>query len=278
VWLSREVLRAGVVLVGVRLDWVLLARAGVAPIVIAVTAVVVGMALFAALRRFLGVPHRLGALLAIGSSVCGAAAITAARPVVGASDDEANVGIAIVSVLGALASVALVVGHALGWISQDVYGLVAGGSLHEVAHVMAAGTAVPSVLPLATVTKLARVALLPIALIALPWMLRGESRGERAAFRMPGLVIGFLLVSIGATVLAHIGSSLDSFVAAWRTISRSVSFVATMMLASSMVAIGALVDWSSLRRSGSKPILMALVGAVLLGAIVFGAALLWGRR
>ena len=57
VWLSREVLRAGVVLVGVRLDWLLLARAGVAPLVVAIAAVTVGMVVtFVVLGRFVGVP------------------------------------------------------------------------------------------------------------------------------------------------------------------------------------------------------------------------------
>lgn len=275
VWLSREVLRAGVVLTGVRLDWVLLARAGAAPIVVATTAVVVGLGLFAMLQRLLGVPPRLGALLAIGSSVCGAAAITAARPVVGATDEEGNVGIAIVSVLGAVASVALVVGHALGWISEDGYGLLAGGALHEVAHVMAAGTAVPAALGVATVTKLARVALLPVALLALPWTMRGQAKGERAPFRMPGLVVGFLLVSIGATLLGHAGAVLPGLAAAWTGIARTITFIATMMLASSMVAIGALVDWPALRRAGSRPMIMAVLGAVLLGTLIFGVASIW---
>jgi uncharacterized membrane protein YadS len=61
-------------------------------------------------------------------------------------------------------------------------------------------------------------------------------------------------------------------------LNKSVSLFATLMLASSMVAIGALVDWRSLRQSGSKPILMAFVGALLLGAVVFGVASLWGTR
>jgi uncharacterized integral membrane protein (TIGR00698 family) len=270
-WLSREVLRAGVVLVGVRLDWVLLARAGAGPLVIAATAVVVGLVLFGVLLRVLGVPRRLGALLAIGSSVCGAAAITAARPVVGAADEEANVGIAIVSVLGALASVGLVLAHGAGWLSEPTYGLVAGGALHEVAHVMAAATAAPAAVGVATVTKLARVALLPVALIATPWIAGRETRGERARFRVPPLVLWFLVASVVSTLLGHAlpPSAADS----WALMTRAVSQLATILLASSMVGIGALVDWASLRRAGMRPLIMAVVGALLLGSVVVGVAM-----
>jgi uncharacterized integral membrane protein (TIGR00698 family) len=260
-WLSRDVLRAGVVLVGARLDWIALAGAGARPLAVALTAVAVGLVMFATLRRLFGVPHRLGALLAVGSSVCGAAAITAARPVVGANDDEANVGIAIVSILGAIAAVALVIAHAIGAVSDASYGLVAGGSLHEVAHVMAAGTAAPAALPIATVTKLARVALLPVALVVLPYLVRGD-RGTRVPFRFPPLVVGFLAASALATVLAHAGMP------GWPEASQAIALVASLMLASAMVAIGALVDWSKLRRSGAKPLAMAIVGGILLAAVV----------
>lgn len=167
-------------------------------------------------------------------------------------------------------------GHALGWISEDVYGLVAGGALHEVAHVMAAGAAVPAALGVATVTKLARVALLPVALVALPWMMRGQAKGERVPFRMPGLVIGFLLVSVGSTLLGHAGAALPALAAAWSGIARTTTFIATLMLASSMVAIGALVDWPALRRAGSKPMIMAVLGAVLLSTLIFAVASIWG--
>jgi len=273
VWMSREVLRAGVILVGVRLDWVLLARAGAGPLVIALTAVVVGLGMFAVLLKLLGVPRRLGSLLAIGSSVCGAAAITAARPVVGASDEETNVSIAIVSVLGALASLIMVVAHGMGFLSETTYALVAGGALHEVAHVMAAATAAPSVLPLATVTKLARVALLPVALLAMPWFAGAESGGQRARFRLPPLVIWFLAASALATLLSHALPSAAQGI--WAATSHFIGWVATILLASSMVAIGALVDWQALRRAGARPIAMAMIGAVLLFGVILMVALRW---
>lgn len=272
IWLSREVLRAGVILVGVRLDWVLLARAGAGPMLVAITAVGVGLALFAVLLRVLGVPRRLGVLLAIGSSVCGAAAITAARPVVGASDEEANVGIAIVSVLGAVASLGLVVAHGAGWLGDGTYGLVAGGALHEVAHVMAAATAAPAALGVATVTKLARVALLPAALIAMPWMAGRDARGKRAPFRIPPLVVWFLVASVVATLLGHAGLPQPA-AQAWTLAVEVIGRIATLLLASSMVAIGALVEWASLRRAGARPLVMAVVGALLLGGVVLAVAL-----
>src|SRR5262249_30480435 len=46
-WLSRDVLRAGVVLVGARLDWIALTGAGARPIAVALTAVGAGLVMFA---------------------------------------------------------------------------------------------------------------------------------------------------------------------------------------------------------------------------------------
>ncbi len=269
VYVSREVLRAGVVLTAVRLDWVLLARAGAGPIVVAVSAVVIGLVTFAGLLRLLGVPPRLGALLAVGTSVCGAAAITAARPVVDASDEDAHSGIAIISVLGALASLLLVVARGLGWIPSALYGLVAGGSLHEVAHVMAAGTADPSAVDIATVTKLARVALLPVALIVLPLVAPRVGKAERTKFKIPPLVVWFVAVSIIATIAGH---STD----AWKPVARHLGTLATWMLAASMVAIGALVDWKTMRKAGRATLVAGVAGSLILAAGVAGVAAEFG--
>lgn len=274
-WLSREVLRFAVVLTAVRLDGVLLAKAGAGPIVVAVTSIVTGFLVFAVLLRVAGVPTQVGSLLAIGTSVCGAAAITAARPVLKPSDEEAHVSIAIVSVLGAAFSVGLIVALSLGWIPLEVYGLLAGGALHEVAHVMAAATAAPSVVQIATVTKLARVALLPVALLATPWVAPKQGVAfRRAPFRIPGMVIGFFLVSIVATILNQAAAG-TTYQPAWQSAVRFVVQAATLLMGASMAAIGVLVDWKSLRRAGARTIVVAIVGALLLGAAVYGAASFW---
>jgi uncharacterized integral membrane protein (TIGR00698 family) len=273
-WLSREVLRFGVVLTAVRLDGVLLAKAGVGPVVVAVTSIVVGLLTFAVLLRVLGVPAQLGALLAIGTSVCGAAAITAARPVVKPSDEETHVSIALVSVLGAAFSVLLIVSLSAGWIPLELYGLVAGGSLHEVAHVMAAATAAPSVAGIATVTKLARVALLPVALLATPWIAPRQGVAfRRAPFRIPGLVIGFFLVSAAATGLNQLAQE-PPFLEVWQAVVRLVVQAATILMGTSMAAIGVLVDWKSLGRAGARTLVAAVLGALILGAAVYAAAAL----
>lgn len=259
VFTSREVLRVAVVLTAVRLDWVLLARAGIGPIVVAVSAVAVGLAVFAILIRVLKVPERIGALLAIGTSVCGAAAITAARPVVDASDEESHVGIAIISVLGAVASLGLVVAHGFGWISRSLYGLLSGGSLHEVAHVMAAATANPESLDIAMVTKLARVALLPVGLLVLPRIAHGKEK--RTPFKIPPLVVWFLAMSIVATLGGQ-------WISNWKPIAKTIGLVANVILASSMLAIGSLVEWPMIRRAGRRTLVMSIVGSIALLAFV----------
>ena len=270
VFFSRELLRVAVVLSAVRLDWVLLARAGPGPLVVAVLAVAFGLALFAVLLRTMKVPPRLGALLAIGTSVCGAAAITAARPVVDASDEESHVGIAIISVLGAAASLALVVAQGLGLIPASMYGLVSGGSLHEVAHVMAAATAFPDALDVAMVTKLARVALLPVGLLVLPSMVHGK--GHRVPFKVPPLVVWFLIMSVAATLGGHV---LPSDV--WKPTAKWIAYLANVMLASSMLAIGSLVEWDMVRRAGRRTLVMSVIGALVLAGAVIGIAFFFAR-
>jgi uncharacterized integral membrane protein (TIGR00698 family) len=277
VLLSRLVLRVGVVLTAVRLDGVLLVHAGPGPLIVAVVSILAGFTAFAGLLRVVKVDPKLGALLAIGTSVCGAAAIVAARPVVHPSDEESHVSIAIVSVLGAIASVALIGALSLGWVSLGVYGLFAGGSLHEVAHVMAAATAAPSVIDVATVTKLARVALLPVALLLIPWVApRHGLAFQKTRFQVPGLVIGFFAVSIIATVLEHTTAGSAQAFAAWHATSRAIVLLATLLMGAAMGAIGVLVDWKALRRAGAPALIVSVVGSIILGGVVLITASHWG--
>src|SRR5690606_30174642 len=120
--LATSVLRGAVVLSALRLDWGAIAAAGARPWVVALVAVVGGLAAFTLLSRALGVRGSLAGLVAIGTSVCGAAAITAAVPRLRPKDEDVTLGIAIISVLGAPPAVAFVLVRALAGIGGAAFG------------------------------------------------------------------------------------------------------------------------------------------------------------
>lgn len=255
---AKRLLRLGVVLLGVRLQFDLLVAAGPTALILAFAAVCVCLLAMEPLGRRLGVRPGLRRTLAMGTGVCGASAIAAAAPVVKADDDEAGMAVGLVSLLGAAGVVAFsLLAEPLG-LGERAYALIVGATLHEVGHVLAAGAAMgPSALDLATLVKLVRVALLAPALVLLGVLMRrsgeglpvaGQPKSSRSPL-LPGFLIGFLL--LGAARAAGLVPSV---------MVGPISMASMLLTAAAMAGIGLGVNLSALRRAGGPALLLAVSG------------------
>src|SRR5690606_34062915 len=90
------------------------------------------------ISRLLGVDQKLSVLTATGTGICGAAAIAAISPQIKAKPNETAVATAIIAILGTLFTFAYTFLHPLLNLTSTGYGVFAGGTLHEIAHVIAA--------------------------------------------------------------------------------------------------------------------------------------------
>ncbi|WP_146630391.1 YeiH family protein, partial [Bacillus anthracis] len=99
---SKKLLRFGIILLGMRLNLVDIAKAG--PKVLVIAAVVITFTIFVVygLTKVFKVEKKLGILTACGTAICGAAAVVAIAPQVKAKDDETAVGAAIIAILGTI--------------------------------------------------------------------------------------------------------------------------------------------------------------------------------
>ncbi len=257
VFAARTLLRVGVVLLGARLDFGLLVRAGPRVLVLDLLVVVIGLTVMERLGKGLGLGRGVRLGLAIGSCICGAAAIAAAAPIIDASDDDVSVSVGIVSLLGTLGVIGFAVVAPLIGMGVQRYGLMTGSTLHEIAQVLAAGAARgPAALDLATITKLTRVALLAPTLLVVGSLLRrrdARSGEARTAGRRPPLVPAFLLgfLALGAM------RSLGAVPATWVPLLQTASTVAMTV---AMAAIGLAVDLRSVRRIGAPALVVAVAG------------------
>lgn len=272
---SKRLLRLGVVLLGARLQLDLLLAAGPLALGLAVAVVLVGVLAMEALGRRLGVRPGLRRVLAVGTSVCGASAIAAAAPVVQADDDEAAVSVALVSLLGAAGVIAFALPAEPLGLSVSHYALLAGATLHEVGHVLAAGAALgPDALDLATLVKLLRVALLAPVLLLVGALARGAatssgstppSGGQARAPLLPGFLLGFLL--LGA--LRAVGALPEAWVA-------PLSTASLLLTSAAMAGIGLGVEPAGLRRAGGRALLLAVGGFALTLSVAVAVLLLGG--
>src|ERR1700761_2477609 len=138
---SKQILlRAGIILFGLRLTFQDIGHVGV--IGVAIDALVLGstfcLAWWAGTRLF-GLNRRTAMLIGAGSSICGAAAVMATEPVVRGSADEVCIAVATVVAFGTLAIFLYpalyhlnATYHLIGANTPAQYGVFAGSTIHEV--------------------------------------------------------------------------------------------------------------------------------------------------
>jgi uncharacterized integral membrane protein (TIGR00698 family) len=262
---GKTVLKIGIVLLGIRLDYALLLDVGPKILLADVLVVVVALVVVDRLGRRLNLDRGMRLAIAVGTGICGASAIVAAVPILRATEEEAGVSISVISVLGTLAVFGYVLLAAVFDVPVDVYGVLVGATLQEVAQVVAAGYS-PGNEPgdLALLVKLARVALLAPTLIVLSWLLRRQIRSERGdpadgdGASLPPLVPWFLIgfLAVGA---------INSLGVVPAPVAGTVHQGSLLLTAVAMGAIGLLVDLSAFRTVGRRAMML---GAAGLGVLI----------
>jgi uncharacterized integral membrane protein (TIGR00698 family) len=247
------VLRAGVALLGLRIALGDLAALGLANLeaIIVLIALTIGVAILFA--KFAGRHWHYGMLTGGAVAICGASAalaIAAVLPRREVTDQDVLLTVVGVTMLSTAAMVAYpVIFGALG-LDDRAIGFLIGATIHDVAQVVGAGFSVGQQAgDYATIVKLFRVAMLPVVLLALILILRGE--GGRRGFGLPWFLVVFIgLVLIGNSV-ALPGVVLDGA----SSLSRACLLVA-------VAALGMKTSLADLATVGFAK-LMVLVGATM---------------
>ncbi|EFL49441.1 Uncharacterized protein family UPF0324 [Solidesulfovibrio fructosivorans JJ]] len=261
---SRGLLRAAIVLYGFRLTFQDLARVGLdgfAVGAIMLTTTFLGGTLLG--TKVFGMPRRLAMLTAAGSAVCGAAAVLAVEPVVKAKSHESSIAVGTVVVFGTLAMFVYpaLYNHGLLDLTQRGYGMFVGGTIHEVAHAVAAGRAVSSVAgDTAVITKMLRVMLIaPLLVLLGVWVARFPDKdGHADAAKASRAKRGHNLRSFpwfALLFIACIGINSLGIVPP-KAVSR-INDLDIFLLTMAMCALGMETSWSKVRLVGPKPFVLA---------------------
>ena len=263
---ARQLLRIGIVLLGLKLSLVDIAGLGWVTIATTVGVVVVTFVGTIGLGRALGLPGHQPVLVASGFAICGASAIGAMAATVRAREEEQAVPIALVTLCGTLAIAVLpVLWHPLG-LSATGFGHWVGAGVHDVGQVVAtaqlAGTAA---LAVAVVVKLTRVLMLApmVAITAAVERRRAiEPIGPRPAI-VPLFIAGFL-----AAVLLNTLVPLPDWLLTGADVAQ------TPLLATALFALGASIRFAELAITGWRALVVGLTSWALIAALAFGAVLL----
>lgn len=252
-FISNKFLRLGIILLGFRLNLESLAQAGVKTILVAMVGVTGTICLTYWLSRKFGAEDKLAILSACGCGICGAAAVMGVSPQIETTDEERKrenevLAVAVVCVMGTVFTLVEIGLKPILGLTDPQFGIVAGGSLHEIAHAVAAGGAFGEAsLDNALIMKLSRVLLLaPVALIVGYWYQRRLIREsieehEQAPKKLPipWFLGGFILTSILGTFLPLSAGLLDGLVQA-----------AYIFLGMAMAALGISVNFRVIFKRG----------------------------
>mmetsp|Transcript_29982 Transcript_29982/g.56046 ORF Transcript_29982/g.56046 Transcript_29982/m.56046 type:complete len:454 (-) Transcript_29982:263-1624(-) len=292
---TTTVLRAGIVCVGAKLSALEMASLGVAGAPAVVACIGTGLVFVTWLGARVGLPPRLSALLAAGTSICGVTAITALAPVIGATQREVSYAVANVVVFGTLGMLCYpYLAHHLFEHSEQI-GIFLGLSIHDTSQVMAAALTYKQVfadeiaLKTAAVTKLTRNVLLATVLPALAWHTASSGEGKEGSARekkktltwstlkkcLPLFVLGFIgtacLRSIGDAMLDNDQKAYGYFEAEeWKTVTNTIGsqIGGRYLLGTAMAGVGLSMSVANLKEGGlgMRPFLVGSSGALVVGS------------
>ncbi|WP_456506203.1 YeiH family protein [Arthrobacter sp. UYCu723] len=272
---GKKLMRAGIVVLGLKLSIVDVLGLGWAAFGIITAVVILAFAGTYLLGRLFRLPGEIPMLLAAGFSICGASAIGAMAAARRARHADTLMPVALVTLCGTLAIAVLPL--LMGPLGLDPiqFGQWAGASVHDVGQVVAtAQVAGPAALAAALVIKLTRVLLLaPIVFLAGMGTRRSARRqgqnpdNEVESGPLPPLVPLFIIGFVAMIGIRSLGILTSDML-------QIGAIVQDVLLGSALFGLGAAVSIRDLLSSGLRGSLVALLSWILIAALGYGAVLL----
>ncbi len=262
---QRPLLRWAVAGLGFRLSLGELWRIGAPALGVVVVSTFAALLFGWWVARRLGVGAKLGLLLGVGGAICGASAVVAADSVVQGEKRDSALALGVITLLGTIGIVLYpLVGRGLG-MSDFVYGVWDGASLHEMAQVVAAGFGMSDeAARVATVVKLARIALLAPVVFWLAWSLRRQAAGTAGAPRVspvPWFLVLFLVFALVNSLGVIPAPALDA-----------IRRADLWLLCVGMAGVGLQTGFGDLREAGFAPIAAGAAQWVFLAGVSYALA------
>ena len=264
VFSSKQLLRFAIILYGFRITFQQIAEVGMAGLTVSTimlsSTFILGWILGVKLFKL---DRDTSILCAAGSSVCGAAAVLATEPVLNAKPYKSAVAVGVVIIFGTIAMFTYPAMFRAGILDMDLstYGIYVGGTVHEVAQVVAAAGAIgKEAADNAVIVKMTRVMMIAPLLIILGLIVsRNISQNptdKKFKITIPWFAVWFI-------VMAGVNSFLVGF-ENLKPIIEDINKVDTFLLTMAMTALGMETNAAKFKQAGLKPILLGIVMAIWL--------------
>jgi len=215
------------------------------------------------LGRKLGLPDKLSALLAVGTTICGGSAIAITSPLIKAKEEETSYSVSTIVIAAFVLLITLpFLGNLLG-LNQTAFGIWAGTAVHNTPQTIGTGYIFGEEAgQVATIIKLTRnMFMILVAVLVSIWFGTKEAKegklGKKAILKaFPWVLFGY----IGMAVCAVKGFFSPEGI---------IFFKATgkFLILMGMVGIGFGTNFRDIKRLGAKPLIVGIAGAIVVTGV-----------
>jgi len=207
-WAEKDLLMFAIALMGINLNFTMLANLGVKTILIIVLGMVFTIFMGILLGKLFKLNPKLSLMIGIGNGVCGSSAIAATSGVAKVQSNDIGISIALVNLMGTVGIfLAPFLAHMLGFTDIQA-GIFTGNTLQAVGQAVAAGFSISDEAGhYATVVKMGRVLLLVPLVLILIYIAKKESQkeGEEIEGKTKVGVPSFIIWFVGFSIIASLG-------------------------------------------------------------------------
>lgn len=258
---SKKILRFGVALLGFRVTFDQILGLGTNVLLLVPILVISSIAISWILAKLMGRKYLFGLLTACAVAICGAAAALAVASVLPNWKDRHRDTLFIVVCVTALSTFAMITYPILFKVAEfsDVeIGILIGSTIHDVAQVVGAGYAVSNETgDVATFIKLLRISMLPIVVILIALLLKGDDESRTISSKaFPWFALGFALCLL-INSSGFMPMALSGF----------LSSVSQWFLVFAIAGLGVSTSLKSMMELGGKSILLMVLQTLALLAI-----------
>ncbi|OEH94332.1 YeiH family protein [Bacillus solimangrovi] len=254
----KKLLRLSVVLLGFKLSILQVYEVGIRGIIIIILSVSITFIVNILIARKLKIQKETAILIGSGCSICGASAIAGTATVIDAKEKEITLSVATITIFGTIAMLSYPFIFQLLHLSEKIYGVWAGASIHEVAQVVAAGFIVGDEAgEYATLVKLTRVLMLiPTLFFLSMWQSKQIQQTERKHHvSVPLFVTGFIIIVL-----------INSLQVIPNDTVQLINLINEYILLVSMSGLGLVTSLAMIRDAGMKPMYLTFVTSICISA------------
>ncbi|MBN2244646.1 MAG: putative sulfate exporter family transporter [Candidatus Aminicenantes bacterium] len=232
-------------------------------LVVIFASMIIGFFFIYFIGRKIGLPDKLSALLAVGTTICGGSAIAITSPLIKAKEEETSYSVSTIVIAAFVLLITLpFLGHLLG-LNQISFGIWSGTSVHNTPQTIGTGYIYGDQAgQVATIVKLTRnMFMIVVAVLVSLWFGAKESRegrlGKKAILKaFPWVLFGYIAMAVCAVKGFFSPEGVSFFKAAGK-----------YLILMGMVGIGFGTNFRDIKRLGFKPLIIGLAGAVVVTGV-----------